>query len=93
MLKRSLGLGPPQPLWNALHIVQLASVPIWKMLRLGSDQVPISQDNPKGGRSEMDWDLGGWSMGMTWPACKHVPCYIAGMLALSCQNRKLFETF
>ena len=32
------------------------------------DHVPTSPDYPRGGRSEMDWDLGGWSRGMTWPA-------------------------
>ena len=49
----------------------------------GYDYVPTNPDYPSGGQSEMDLDLGGWSWGMTWPACKHVPCHIAGMLALS----------
>ena len=39
MLKRSLGMYPPHPLWNALHIVQLASVPIREMWRLGKDTI------------------------------------------------------
>ena len=66
MLKRSFGLYPPHLLWNALPIVQLASVPIREMWRLGRDTIM----NPPvqimtGGRSGMVWDLGGWS------ACKH----------------------
>ena len=36
----------------------------------GYDYVSISPDYHRGGRSEMDWDLGGWSRDMTWPACK-----------------------
>ena len=36
----------------------------------GYNHVPTSPDYPRGGLSEMDWDLGGWSRGMTWPACK-----------------------
>ena len=36
----------------------------------GYDHVPTSTDYPRGGPSEMDWDLGGLSRGMTWPACK-----------------------
>ena len=59
----------------------------------GYDYVSTRPDYPRGVRSEMDLDLGGWSRGMTWPACKHVPCHIAGMLALSCWKRKLFQTF
>ena len=39
MLKRSLGLYPPHPLWNALPIVQLDSVPIQEMCRLGRDAI------------------------------------------------------
>ena len=97
MLKRSLGLYPPHPLWNALSIVQLASVPILEMWRLGRDTImyPPVQIIPGGGggRSEMDLGLGGWSSGMAWPSCKHVPCHIAGMLALSCWKRELFQTF
>ena len=57
----------PHPLWNALPIVQLASIPIREIRRLGMDTSP---DYPRGGRSEMDWHLGGWSRGMTWPASK-----------------------
>ena len=38
----------------------------------GYDHVPTSPDYPRGGRSEMDWDLGGWSRGMTWPASKQL---------------------
>ena len=36
----------------------------------GCDHVSTSQDYPRGSRSEMGWDLGGWSRGMTWPTCK-----------------------
>ena len=61
MLKRSLGLYAPHPLWNALSIVQLASVLIREM---GYNYVPTSPDYPRGGRSEIDWDLGGRSSGM-----------------------------
>ena len=39
MLKRSLGLYPPHPLWNALPIAQLSSVPIREMLWLGRDRI------------------------------------------------------
>ena len=39
MLKRSLRLYPPHPLWNALPIVQQASVPILEMWRLGRDTI------------------------------------------------------
>ena len=56
------------------------------------DHVPTSPDYPRGGRSETGWNLEGWASGMTWPACKHVSCHIAGMLALSCWKRKLFQT-
>ena len=28
---------------------------------------------------------------MAWPACKNVPCHIAGMLALFCWKRKCFK--
>ena len=61
MLKRSLGLYPLHPLWNALFIVQLASVPIREMLTAGKgyDHVPSSQAYPRGGQSEMGWNLGG----------------------------------
>ena len=33
--------------------------------RKGYDHVPTSPDYPRGGPLEMDWDLGGWSRGMT----------------------------
>ena len=36
----------------------------------GYDHVPTSPDYPRGGRSVMDWELGGWSRGLIWPACK-----------------------
>ena len=36
----------------------------------GYDHVPTSPNYPRGGRSEMDRDLGGWSRGLTKPACK-----------------------
>ena len=39
MLKRSLVLYPPHPLWKALSIVQLASVLIREMWRLGRDTI------------------------------------------------------
>ena len=84
MLKRSLGLYPPHPLWNELPIFQLASVTENVAAGKGHDHLPTSPDCPSGNRSEMDWDLGGWSRSMAWPACKHVPCHITGILALSC---------
>ena len=56
MLKTCLVLYPLHPLWDALPIVQLASVPVREMWRLGRyDHVPTSPDYPRGGRSEMDW--------------------------------------
>ena len=39
MLKRNLRLYTPHPLSNALPIVQLASVPIREMCRLGRDTI------------------------------------------------------
>ena len=74
MFKRSLGLYPPHPLWNALAIDQLAPIryssPGIVAAGKGYDHVPTSPDYHRGGRLEMDWDLVGWSKGMTWPACK-----------------------
>ena len=46
----------------------------------GYDHVPTSPDYLRGDRSEMALDLGGWSRGNTWPACKQVPC--AGIVLL-----------
>ena len=34
----------------------------------GYNHVPTSPDYPRGGRSDLDWDLGGWSSGMALPA-------------------------
>ena len=36
----------------------------------GYNHVPTSPDYPRGGRSELDWDLGGWFGSMAWPAYK-----------------------
>ena len=75
MLKRSLGLYPPRPLWKSLPIVQLASVPIRERWRLGRDTTmypPVQIIPGVVHQSEMDWDLGGWSRGMTWPTCKQL---------------------
>ena len=36
----------------------------------GYDHVPTSPNYPRGGRSEIDRDLGGWSRGLAKPACK-----------------------
>ena len=93
MFKRSLGLYPPQPLWNALPIVQLALVPIREMWRLGSDksythQSRLSQewsirDGLGPGRLVKEYDM---------TSLQTVSCHIAGMLALS-WKRKLFQTF
>ena len=87
---------PPHTLWNVLPIVQLASVPIlWENVANGKryDHVPISPDYPRGGRSKMDWDLGGWSRSYDMASLQTVPCHIAGKLVLSCLKRKLFQTF
>ena len=63
---------PTQPLWNALPIVQLARISDPGNVEAGKgyDHVPTSPYYPRGGRSEIYWDLGGWSRGMTRPACK-----------------------
>ena len=37
---------------------------------LRHNHVSASQENPRGGQSEIDWDLKGQSRGITWPACK-----------------------
>ena len=42
MLKRRLGLYPPHPSWNALPIVQLASVQTREMWWLGRDTIMYS---------------------------------------------------
>ena len=62
MHKRSLGLYPPHPLWNALPIVQLASVPILEMWRFGKDTImyPPAQIIPGG--VDQRW-IGVWESG------------------------------
>ena len=94
MLKNPLGCTHPTPramyclLFDKL-VFQSGECGGWEGIRLRTHQSRLSQ----GGRSEMVWDLGGWSKSMAWPACEHVPCHIAGMLALFCWNRKLCQTF
>ena len=50
----------------------------------GYDHVPTSPDYPRSVRSEIDWDMGGWSRGMTRPACKQFLAYsrYAGIVLL-----------
>ena len=95
MLEKSLGLYPPYPLWNALSIVQLASVPIREMWGLGRDTIiyPPVQIIP--GVVDQRWigTLKAGHMGYDMTSLQTVPCHIAGMLALSCWMRKLFQTF
>ena len=53
-------IGPTHPLWNALPIrTSQCSNPGNMVVGKGYDHVPTSPDYPRGGRSEMDWDLGG----------------------------------
>ena len=70
MLKGSIGLYPP-----LVECIVYCSISYRSNLGnvaagMGYDHEPISPDYPRGGRSDMDWDLGGWSRSMTWPACK-----------------------
>ena len=62
MLKRSLGLYPPHPLWNALPIVQLASVPIWEMWPLGRDTIMYPPVQIIPGVVDQSW-FGTWVAG------------------------------
>ena len=75
MLKRSLGLYLPNPLWNALPIVQLASVPIREMWRLGrvrscTNQSRLSKgwsiiDRLEPGRLVKGYDMISWQQFLT----------------------------
>ena len=62
MLKRSLGLYPPRPLWNALPIVQLASAPIRQMWRLGRDAIMYPPVQIIPGVVDLRW-IGTWEAG------------------------------
>ena len=62
MLKRSLGLYPPHPLWNALPIVQLASVPIWEIWPLGRDTIMYLPVQIIPGVVDRSW-IGTWEAG------------------------------
>ena len=62
MLKRSLGLYLPHPLWNALPIVQLASVSIWEMWRLGRDMIMYPSVLINKGVVDQRW-IGTWQAG------------------------------
>ena len=62
MLKRSLRLYPPHPLWNVLPIVKLASVPIWEMWRLGRDTIMYPPVQIISGVVDERW-IGTWEAG------------------------------
>ena len=83
------------PLRNALPVFQPASVPIREIWRLRRDTIMYPPVQIIPGVVDQRWirTLGGWLRGMTWTACKHVTCHIAGVLALSRWKRKLFRTF
>ena len=51
-----------------------------------------SLEDPRGGKSEIDWALKGQSMGYDMVSMQTVPCHIAGMLVLSCLKREMFLT-
>ena len=57
----------------------------------GYDYVSTRPDYHRGGRSETDWDLGGWSRSMTWPACKHVPCPYCRYAGIVMLEEKIFS--
>ena len=62
MLKRSLGLYSPHPLWNALPIVRLASVPIWELWPLGRDTIMYPPVQIIPGVVDQSW-IGTWEAG------------------------------
>ena len=51
-----------------------------------------SLEDPRGGKSEIDWALKGQSMGYDMVSLQTVPYHIAGMLVLSCWKREMFLT-
>ena len=62
MLKRSLGLYPPHPLWNALPIIQLAIVQIREMWRLGMNTIMYPPVQIIPGVVDQRW-IGTWEAG------------------------------
>ena len=48
------------------------------------DHVSASLEDPRGGQTEIDWDLKGQSRGYDMASLPTVPCHIAGMMVLSC---------
>ena len=56
------------------------------------NHVSASLEDPRGGQSEIDWDLKGQSRGYDMASLQTVPCHIAGMLVLSCWKREMFPT-
>ena len=61
-LKRSLGLYPPHPLWNALPIVQLSSVPILEMWPPERDTIMYPPVQIIPGVVDQSW-IGTWEAG------------------------------
>ena len=88
LLKRSLGL---YPTFCGIHChcsTSKCSNAENAAAGKGYDHVSISLEFPKGGRSEIYRDQEGQSRRYDMTSLQTVPCYIAGMLALSCLNRK-----
>ena len=69
--KEALGCTHPTPCrMNCLLFNSLVFQPGKKVAGQGYNRISTSPDYSRGGPSEMDWNLGGWLRGMTWPACK-----------------------
>ena len=88
MLKRSLGL---YPTFRRIHChcsTSKCSNAENAAAGKGYDHVSIGLEYPKGGRSEIYRDPEGQSRVYDMTSLQTVPCYIAGMVALSCWNKK-----
>ena len=89
MLKRSLGLYPIHGIHCSTSLCSNSgNVSAGKVY----DHLSAGLEYHRDGRSEMDRDKEGQSRGYRMTSLQTVPCYIAGMLALSCWKRKLFLT-
>ena len=94
MVKRSLELYPPHPLWNQLPIFQKASVPIREMWWLGRDTIIYPPVQIVPGVIDQRW-IGTWAAGQGVWHGQLANMFLASLqiLALSCWKKKLFQTF